>query len=238
MSDEDFGIESLATFLHLSAAQVSKLAERGKLPGRRVSNEWRFSRAEIHHWLEARIGAGAEADLLEVEGVLHRQRGTEAEAEPSLATMLPREAIEVPLPAKTRNSVIHSMVEVAARTGWLWDPEHMAEAVLNREEMHPTALENGVALLHPRRPMESILAQPFLAFGRTDRGIPFGGSRGVLTDLFFLILSTDDRQHLRVLARLSRLIGQSAFLPGLRAAPDAAAVRDWIDQAERELTGS
>ena len=65
--------------------------------------------------------------------------------------MLPVTAIEIPLSARTRNSVITSMVDVAARTGWLWDPGKMAEAVRSREDMFPTALETGVALLHPRR---------------------------------------------------------------------------------------
>ena len=88
--------------------------------------------------------------------------------------MLPLEAIAIPLPARTRNSVIDSMVELAAATGWLWDPKAMAEAVRSREEMHSTALENGVALLHPRRPMAKILSQPFLALGVTTTGIPFG----------------------------------------------------------------
>ena len=69
-----------------------------------------------------------------------------------------------------------------------------------------------MALLHPRRPQPNILAQPFLAFGRTHRGIPFGDRRGRLTDVFFLILSTDDRVHLRTLARLSRLIGDAPLL--------------------------
>jgi deoxyxylulose-5-phosphate synthase len=59
--------------------------------------------------------------------------------------LLPLEAIAVPLNARTRNSVIDSMVELAAQTGWLWDPKAMAEAVHAREDMHPTALENGVA---------------------------------------------------------------------------------------------
>src|SRR5690606_12943820 len=56
MAEEDFNIETLADYLHLEANQVSRLAERGKLPGRRIGGAWRFSRAEIHHWLENRIG--------------------------------------------------------------------------------------------------------------------------------------------------------------------------------------
>ncbi len=83
--------------------------------------------------------------------------------------------------------------------------------------------------------MPSILGQPFLAFGRTAQGIPFGGSRGVLTDVFFLILSTDDRVHLRTLARLSRIVNDPATLSAIREAPDAEAVRAAIAQREAQL---
>ena len=98
------------------------------------------------------------------------------------------------------------MVDLAAETGLLWDAEKMTAAVRERENLHPTALENGVALLHPRRPLQQILAEPLVALGITQAGIPFGESHGVLTDVFFLICSTDDASHLRILARLSRLI--------------------------------
>ena len=94
----------------------------------------------------------------------------------------------------------------------------MAEALQSREELHPTALGNGVALLHPRRPMPNIMGDPFLALGVTSSGIPFGGPRGCLTDIFFLIGSTSESVHLRVLARLSRLIQQPDFLDNIRAA--------------------
>jgi nitrogen PTS system EIIA component len=235
MSDEDFDLESLAAYLHLSPAQVGKLTERGKLPGRRVAGGWRFSQAEIHHWLEERIGLSAEDELMRVEGALQASAGAGDSDPMSVAALLPLEAIEAPLAARTRNSVIHSMADLAARTGWLWDPPKMAEAVSAREDMHPTALENGVALLHPRRPMPSILGQAFLALGRTDKGVPFGGSRGMLTDLFFLICSVDDRGHLQTLARLSRLIASPDFLPALRAAPDAIAMHETIERAEQAL---
>ncbi len=232
--EEDFDIDSLAAFLHLSPQQVLRLADRGKVPGRRVGGGWRFSPAEIHHWLEDRIGLSDNAELAQMENVLHRGP-TPIDAPVSIAEMLPMEAIAVPLSARTRQSVITAMVNLAADTGYLWDPDKMAEAVRAREEMHPTALENGIALLHPRRPMSNILGQAFLAFGRTETGIPFSNSRGVLTDLFFLILSVNDRDHLRTLARLSRLLNDDKFLTTLRAAPDAVAVRELLAQREAEL---
>ena len=101
----------------------------------------------------------------------------------SIARLLPPEAVAVPLQARTRGSVIDEMAGLAAQTGLLWDPQKMAHALREREELHPTALDNGVALLHPRRPLASILAEAFLALGRTCQGIPFGGERGGLTDV-------------------------------------------------------
>jgi PTS system nitrogen regulatory IIA component len=231
MSDEDFDIDRLAAFLHLSPQQVTRLADRGKIPARKIGGQWRFAGADVHHWLEERIGLSDDVELQQVEGALDRS-APEHEAAPNIAAMLPPAAIAVPLEGKSRNKVITAMVETAAATGMLWDPDRLAEAVRAREDMHPTALESGVALLHPRRPMANILEEPFLAFGRTVQGVPFGGSRGVLTDLFFLILSTDDRGHLRTLARLSRMLGDATFLSELRAAPNAAAVQEIIARRE------
>ncbi len=235
MSSEDFDIDSLAAYLHLGPQQVMRLADRGKLPGRKVGGQWRFSPAEIHHWLEDRIGLSEEDDLVDVEDVLRRDPGVDTEQEVVIADLLPPEAIEIPLLARTRNAVFNAMIEVAARTGWLWDPDKMGQAVRAREEMYPTALDNGVALLHPRRPMASILGRPFLALGRTSSGIPFGGGRGGLTDVFFLICSVDDPGHLRTLARLSRVIMADGFLEALREAPDAVSAHRLIVETEAGL---
>jgi len=126
---------------------------------------------------------------------------------------------------------------LAANTGHLWDSAEMAEAVQARENLHPTALDNGVALLHPRRPLGQILAQPFLALGRTTGGIPFGSERGQLTDVFFLICSADDSQHLRTLARLSRLISSEGFLDALRTAESSTEALSVVRKFEREIDG-
>jgi excisionase family DNA binding protein len=56
MATEDFDVDSLAAYLHMMPPQIARLAERGKIPSRRVGGQWKFSRAEVHHWLEQRIG--------------------------------------------------------------------------------------------------------------------------------------------------------------------------------------
>ncbi len=234
MAEEDFDIAALAAYMHMLPAQISRLADRGKLPGRRVGGQWRFSRAEIHHWLEDRIGLSGDNELAAMESNLERT-DISGSGEISIASLLPIEAVAVPLDARTRGSVITAMTELAARTGLLWDSGKMAEAVVAREAMHPTALDIGVALMHPRRPMSSILGEPMLALGITGQGIPFGGGSS-LTDIFFLICSTDDHEHLRILARLSRMISDADWMSDLRSSQDSIAAHELIVARDHELS--
>jgi excisionase family DNA binding protein len=242
MADEDFDVDRLAAYLHRMPAEVVKLAERGKLPGRRVGGAWRFSAAEIHHWMEERIGLSDDDELASVEGALDRHGRHADDDEISIGGLLHPESIAVPMLAKTRSSVIRSMTELAAATHLLWDPAAMAEAVRAREAMHSTALDNGVALLHPRRPLANILSEAVLALGITPSGIPFSrpgeaGPGGRLTDLFFLICSTSEHEHLRILARLSRVINDAFFLSDLRAASDSVAARELILARDAAIQG-
>jgi PTS system nitrogen regulatory IIA component len=233
MAEEDFDVGALAAYLHMLPVQIMKLVDRGKLPARRVGGEWRFSRAEVHHWLEDRIGLSDDMELAELETSLERA-DTTAVGDISIAAMLPVEAIAIPLLARTRGSVFTAMAELAANTGLLWDAGKMADAVAAREAMHPTALDIGVALLHPRRPHPAILGEAVLALGITSQGIPFGGTSG-LTDVFFLICSTTEHEHLRILARLSRMITDDDWLAALRDSADARAAHRLIADRDNEL---
>lgn len=232
---EDFNLNSLSAYLHLNPEQVKKMAERGKLPGRRIGGQWRFSKPEIHNWFEDRIGVSDEKELVEVEKVFEIQSQKETIETFHIPDLLQVQNIFSPLLAKTKTKVITKLCDLVAQTGALWEPEKMAEAIHSREELHPTALENGVALLHPRRPMPQAMGEPFLGLGITTSGIPFGGPRGCLTDIFFLIGSTDEAVHLRVLARLSRLIQQPEILSGIRSADGPAAIHDVISEEDSLL---
>src|SRR6188768_1931207 len=146
MIHTDFDTDTLARYLHVSPTQVQKLAERGNVPGRKIAGQWRFSKGEIHHWLEERIGAAGEADLHQVQKLLDRAAAEFEVASVDISELLLPEAVAIPFDARTRTSVVKAMVELAAKTGMLWDSAEMAEAVQAREKLHPTALDNGVAL--------------------------------------------------------------------------------------------
>lgn len=228
MSQEDFDLASLAVYLHITPQQVEKLASRGKVPGRKVQGKWVFSFAEIHHWMEERMGLLEDNELQRVEESLNPDKH-----ESPLTKMLSVDSIAIPLQARTKRSVIEEMVTLAENTGMLWDTDRMIEAIKAREELQSTAMPNGVALLHPRRPLSNILGEPIMSLGVSRSGIPFGGRRG-LTYVFFLICSTDDRGHLHTLARLTRLF-QDDFVLRLRELDSADEAKSIFDQAEADL---
>jgi PTS system nitrogen regulatory IIA component len=146
--------------------------------------------------------------------------------------------VAVPLPASTRASVLKELVNLAEQSWQVYDPDAVLDAVRAREEMASTALPGGVAIPHPRRPLRNALGESVVAFGRTASGLPFGSPGGGLTDVFFLVCCRDERTHLRVLARLTRLLQRPDFLDELRSAETPAEAYRVIVRAEEQLTAA
>src|SRR5207237_1598414 len=101
MGNETMDLEQLASYLQRDLREVTKLASRGHLPGKKVAGEWRFARAEINHWLETQLPGYNEQQLTAVE---RGQAHGNAHEEPLLANLLSEAMTAVPLAAGTRAS--------------------------------------------------------------------------------------------------------------------------------------
>ncbi len=231
MGSDMMDVEQLAAYLQRDVREVGKLANRGHLPGHKVGGQWRFARAEINQWIETQMSTLTEKELTHLES----SAAHGIDGEPLLAGLLSEASIAVPLSASTRASVLKELVVLAEQTWQVYDPEAILDAVRQREEIVSTALPSGVAVPHPRRPLPAALGESVMAYARTASGIPFGAPHGGLTDLFFLVCCRDDRTHLRVLARLTRLFLRPGFLDELRAAETPAESLDKIVAAEQQL---
>jgi PTS system nitrogen regulatory IIA component len=232
MGNDMMDLEELASYLKRDVREVTKLASRGHLPGHKVGGQWRFARVEINHWIETQIPDYSDQQLTALE----QGDSTDAEQETLISRLLSEAAIAVPLAASTRTSVLKELVALAENTWQVYDPEAILEAIRLREDMGSTALDSGVAIPHPRRPLPAALGESLIAYGRTATGIPFSAPGGGLSDIFFLVCCRDDRTHLQVLARLSRLLLRPGFVDELRAQETPADTWQFIAAAERELS--
>lgn len=193
-------LDELARHIGMDAREVLRLAERGGLPGHKVGGEWRFNRAELLDWLQREMHSLSPRDLHNLERAM-----SDASDQELVCRNLSPAAIDLALPARSRTSVLRELVVLAERTGQVYDPIGLRDALAEREALVSTALRGGIAFPHPRRPLPYATAEPLVAVGRVQAGIPFGAPDGATTDLFILVCSHDDRQHLAVLARLARM---------------------------------
>lgn len=230
-----YTLEELAKFLRRPEKDLKKLAEKDVLKGRKVQGNWVFALPDVVLWMEnemtAQMGTDGAADL--EEAVSHVASAAPESEENALADLLSADAIVLDFAAKTKESVIRDIVKIAAETGKLWDPDAMADALREREEMAATALDCGVAILHPRRPQAQIIAEDFLALATTRRGVPFGGGFDNLTDVFFLLCCQTDAAYLRALGRLARVLKEPGFLDALRECAEPFAAQKLLAEYEK-----
>jgi len=207
MPYRNMSLDDFAKYVGMDARVVKRLADRGKLPGHKIGGEWRFNRAQVTEWLQQEMHTLGEERLIALERGIRTSSGLSTETDELTVTdMIGLEGIEPALPARTKASVLRELVNLADRTGLLYDREGLLAALEQREEMCSTALPNGVALPHPRQPMPYVSAEPLICVARVPKGIGFGSTSRELTRLFFLICCHQDHHHLRVLARLVRLL--------------------------------
>ncbi len=225
-------LDELAVRLGRNRRDLQKLVNRGRLPGHKVDGQWRFHTTEITQWLELDMRGYSDEELAVVEEM---QQSTEVDAELPVSSLLHPETVQVPLNARTKRSVLESLIEVAGRTWQVWEPAAVLQAVIEREKALSTGFENGVAIPHPRAPLPDAIGESIIAFGRTLSGIPFGAPKRALSDTFFLVLCGDSRTHLLVLARLGRMLQLPGFLEQLRDTPDSAGSYDVICKADRKI---
>ncbi|MBX3449706.1 MAG: PTS sugar transporter subunit IIA [Planctomycetaceae bacterium] len=234
MSRDWYSLDELADHLGRSRLEIEKLVNRGRIPGRRIGGEWQFHPTEITHWLEQEMREYTDRELAIVE---QTQRSTEVDQRTPVASLMRPETVQVPLPARTKRSVLESLIEVAGRSWQIWQPAVLLNAIQERESVLSTAFENGVAIPHPRNPLPDALGESVIAFGLCTSGIAFGAPNRALTDMFFLVLCRDSKTHLQVLARLGRMIQSPEFLQSLREAPDSAEAYRLICEADQRLGG-
>ena len=96
----------------------------------------------------------------------------------------------------------------------------IASVLLSREGLGSTGIDDGIAIPHAKiRGLEKII----VACGRSQRGIDFDAPDQKPTHLFFVLLAPEHSaaMHLKILARLSRLLKDKAFRDRLISAKTA-----------------
>jgi PTS system nitrogen regulatory IIA component len=111
------------------------------------------------------------------------------------------------------------------------DEEELLRALLERESLGSTGIGDGVAIPHGKLPMGS---EMIVAFGRSSKGVDFQSMDSKPVFLFFLLVTPEDKpgDHLKALARISRILKNPVLRESLRTAPNRQELQRLIYQED------
>lgn len=149
--------------------------------------------------------------------------------------LLPREDLIAPeLTGKTKVDVVRELAEHLANQYPEVDAERLINVLWERERLGSTAIGDGIAIPHGKLTgLRNVLA----IFGRHRAGVDFESLDGNPTRLFFVLVAPEDSvgQHLKALARVSRLLKDGSFREHLVNAGDRAELFRLIGEEDERL---
>ncbi|OQX90499.1 MAG: hypothetical protein B6D57_02865 [Candidatus Coatesbacteria bacterium 4484_99] len=153
-----------------------------------------------------------------------------------IADHISSKTIKIGLTGKTKDEILKEMVEVLSNSGNIKDPNRIYEAVVERERLCSTGFEHGVAIPHPRQGQPDIVENLTIAFGSSKNGVDFEALDEEPVYIFFMLAAPNDQEHLRALARLSRMLKKEEFREELNKAKTPDDVLKLISKREEELS--
>lgn len=146
-----------------------------------------------------------------------------------LTDLLTPQAVLARLKVSGKKQLLQELAKKAAEISGQ-DERAIFETLLERERLGTTGVGSGVAIPHGKlRGLSRIHG----VFARLDQPIEFGAIDDQPVDLVFLLLTPEGAgaDHLKALARVSRLLRNASVCEKLRAAEDKAALYALLTEA-------
>jgi len=147
---------------------------------------------------------------------------------------LPVEAIVPELVSAGRDDVLAELAANLVSRSPELSTETVVRILVERELLGSTGIGDGVAIPHGK--LQHVAIKPLLVFGRSRDGVEFNSLDGRKAHLFFLILvsAADVGTHLRILARISRVMKDPAVRRELMAAGSAGEIHALLQRHGRD----
>lgn len=120
------------------------------------------------------------------------------------------------LNSRDKNAVLQELAEGLTVQHRGLEPKQVLDVLLARERISTTAIGEGVAIPHGKLAnVDRVLG----VFARSREGVDFASLDGAPTHLFFMLIAPENAaaDHLKALARISRLLKDEAFRDRLLA---------------------
>lgn len=150
----------------------------------------------------------------------------------SLETLLTANAVVSGLKATSKK---HLLQELASHASTLCsiDERTVFDALLERERLGATSVGHGVAIPHARL---AHIETVYGIFARLTQPIDYDAADEEPVDLVFLLLAPEsaNAEHLKALAKISRLLKRPEVRSNLRGADGAEAIYSMLTESQKK----
>lgn len=150
-----------------------------------------------------------------------------------ITEVLHKEAILVDLKANDKKGVLEELSKPVSQIAGI-KQQDLVRVLLEREQLGSTGIGGGIGIPHGKlKNLDNLV----LGFGLSRKGIDFDSMDRRPTHIFFLLVTPENSTglHLKVLARISRLLKNEDFKEKLLQISDADEFLNEIEQVDYEF---
>lgn len=152
-----------------------------------------------------------------------------------ISECLEKNSVFPELVSTTKPDVLREISEKVAEAVPRLNVQRLNETLAERERLCSTAIDSGVAIPHVK-----LLDIPdiTIAFARSEAGVDFDSLDGEKTNLFAVLITPENcptEARVKLLARLSRILGQNDLRSELVASKEASEIYNLLIEEDEKL---
>ncbi len=219
----DLKIKDIVDLLQVSEKTVYRWIKEKKIPCYRINHQYRFNRSEINEWiLSSKIELSSSLINL---GLIN--------APDHLFSLLEKGGIISNVEGASVKEVLKNAVDKIITPTNL-SKEEILSALINREELMPTAIGRGIAIPHPRNPIVTGAGNASVSICYLKNPVDFGALDNQPVHTLFILLTASPRMHLDVLSKISYLCQSEFFLTMLKEQAAKENILEFIKLKEKD----
>ena len=223
----NIALKELAVALQMPPETIERWIRQGRIPVRKKKAGCIFNPLTLNNW--------AKANNLTFDPKGAKPELEEADASDTLLETMERGGVFYDIKGEAVVDVIQAGVDRITCFGNEGYRNALFESLMAREELMSTGIGKGVAIPHPRTPLDYGDIPAFITACFLEKPMDYKAVDHQPVFILFFLICPSSKRHLHLLARLSFCLRDEKFIRFLADKPDQASFFTKIAELDRRF---
>lgn len=242
----DLKLKDVADLLNVTETTIQQLLSAGEIPAYKIKDQYLFSRVEIENWvLNHKLTLTINEKNADQTKNYLNNKSDKALKTPTKTTRRGAKQFSLyraihkgdclhKVEGKTKEEVIRAASKLIAKE-LQFDADVITELLLDRENLQPTSLNNGVGIPHPR---DFLLhtTNDVVTIVFPENPIEYGALDGIPVNTLFFLFACQDKNHLHLLAKIAHFCNCPDRVAFLNTKPSKKELLNYVKDWESSMT--